>query len=92
MGVLDLKVPRDRAGNYRPALFARYRRVDSSLGETIRSMFLQGMSTRKVGDILDVLCGERLSAGTVSTIVKELDQAVSDYTNRPLADDVVFLF
>ena len=92
VGVLDLKIPRDRASQYQPELIERYRRVDSSLEETIRAMFLQGVSTRKVGDILDVLCGERLSASKVSTVVKELDQAVSNYANRPLEDDFVFLF
>lgn len=92
VGLLDLKIPRDRASQYQPELIKRYRRVDGSLEETIRAMFLQGVSTRKVGDILDVLCGERLSASKVSTVVKELDGAVSDYANRPLEDDFVFLF
>lgn len=92
VGVLDLKIPRDRASQFQPELIERYRRVDSSLEETIRAMFLQGVSTRKVGDILDVLCGERLSASKVSTVVKELDQAVGDYANRPLEDNFVFLF
>lgn len=92
VGMLDLKIPRDRASQYQPELIERYRRVDSSLEETIRAMFLQGVSTRKVGDILDVLCGERLSASKVSTVVKELDQAVGDYANRPLEDNFVFLF
>lgn len=92
VGLLDLEVPRDRGSKYRPDLFARYQRVDSSLEETIRAMFLQGVSTRKVGDILDVLCGQRLSAGKVSTVVKELDGAVSDYANCPLDDEFLFLF
>jgi len=92
VGLLDLKIPRDRASQYQPELIERYRRVDSSLEETIRAMFLQGVSTRKVGDILDVLCGERLSASKVSTVVRELDQAVGDYANRLLEDDFVFLF
>jgi transposase-like protein len=38
------------------------------------------------------LCGERLSASKVLTVVKELDQAISEYANRPLEDDFVFLF
>jgi len=92
VGMLDLKVPRDREGQYRPDLFARYQRVDSSLEETIRAMFLRGVSTRKVGEILDVLCGERLSASKVSTVTKELDQAVIDFANSPIEDDFVFLF
>jgi len=92
VGLLDLTIPRDRDSQYQPELFERYRRVDSSLENTIRAMFLQGVSTRKVGDVLEVLCGERLSASKVSTVVKELDQAVSDYANRPLEDNFVFLF
>jgi len=92
VGVLDLKVPRDREGKYRPDLFARYQRVDGSLEETIRAMFLRGVSTRKVGEILDVLCGERLSASKVSTVVRELDQAVIDFANSPINDDFLFLF
>lgn len=92
VGVLDLQVPRDRKGQYQPELFRRYQRVDSSLEETILAMFLQGVSTRKVGDILDVLCGERLSASKVSTVVRELDTAVSDFANHPIEDDFVFLF
>jgi putative transposase len=92
VGVLDVAVPRDRQGNYQPGLFGRYQRVDRSLQETVRAMFLQGVSTRKVGDVLEVLCGERLSASKVSTVVKELDAAVRDFANRPLEDDFVFLF
>ena len=92
VGVLDLKVPRDREGKYRPDLFARYQRVDGSLEATIRAMFLRGVSTRKVGEILDVLCGERLSASKVSTVVRELDQAVIDFANSPINDDFLFLF
>ena len=92
VGALDLKVPRDREGKFQPGLFKRYRRVDGSLEETIRAMFLRGVSTRKVGEILDVLCGERLSASKVSTVVRELDQAVIDFANSPIDDDLLFLF
>ncbi len=63
VGALDIQVPRDREGKYQPALFARYRRVDRSLEEAIKAMFLGGVSTRKVGDILEVLCGEPALAG-----------------------------
>ena len=92
VGALDLKVPRDREGKFQPGLFKRYRRVDGSLEETIRAMFLRGVSTRKVGEILDVLCGERLSASKVSTVVRELDQAVIDFANSPIENDLLFLF
>jgi putative transposase len=92
VGVLDRQVPRDRQGKYRPALWARYQRVDRSLEATIRAMFLSGVSTRRGSDVLDALCGERLSASKVSPVVKEFDQAVRAFGNCPIEDKVVFLF
>jgi transposase-like protein len=92
IGSLDLVVPRDREGGYSPDLFERYQRVDKSLQATIRSMFLSGVSTRKIGDILDVLCGERVSSSYVSSVNAELDEAVASYANCPLEDDFAFLF
>ena len=92
VGSLDLRIPRDREGGYRPDLFERYQRVDKSLQGTIRSMFLCGVSTRKIGDILDVLCGQRVSSSYVSTVNTELDEAVASYANSPLEDDFVLLF
>lgn len=92
VGTIELAVPRDREGAWQPAVFRRYRRVAPVVDATIRSMFLNGVSTRKVGDILDILCGSRLSASYVSKVTKELDGAVRGFANRPIEDDFVFLF
>ena|GEM_PF-6864322 len=63
VGTVDIRVPRDREGQYQSGLFEWYQRVDRSLEETVRAMFLCGVSTRKVGDVLEVLCGEPALAG-----------------------------
>jgi len=91
-GVLDLKVPRDREGRYKPTVFERYKRVEGVIDDGIRAMFLRGVSTRKVGEILDVLFGERLSSSYVSQISKELDRALMEFSNSPVDDDFRFLF
>jgi len=91
-GVLQLQVPRDRAGQFQPGLFERYQRVEPSLAEAIRQLFIVGVSTRKVGVVLDALCGGGVSASTVSVILKELDEAVRAFANAPIVDDFVFLF
>jgi len=91
-GVLELKVPRDREGRYSPSVFRRYKRVEGVVDDGIRAMFLRGVSTRKVGEILDVLFGERLSASYVSQVSKELDQRVSEFWNSPVDDDFRFLY
>jgi len=91
-GVLQLQVPRDRAGTFQPELFGRYQRFERSFEEGIRQLFLAGASTRKIGEVLASLCGTRVSAGKVSSVLKELNQAVRDFANAPLADDYLFLF
>jgi putative transposase len=91
-GELSVRVPRDRAGRYQPDLFERYRRVEKSLEAGIRQLFLTGVSTRKVGEVLTALCGAGVSASKVSTVTKALDQAVRDFANQPIVDDVLFLF
>ena len=86
-GVLELKIPRDREGRYKPKVFERYKRVERKVDDGIRAMFLRGVSTRKVGEVLDVLFGRNLSASYVSKVTKELDQAVREYENSPVDDD-----
>jgi transposase-like protein len=73
VGVPQLQVPRDRKGRFQPDLFARYRRFEPSLEEAIRQLFIAGVSTRKVGPVLNALCGSVVSAGKVSSVLKELD-------------------
>jgi putative transposase len=57
VGAVELTVPRTRDGGYNPDMFKRYKRVHDVVNRGIREMFLKGVSTRKVRDVLDVLCG-----------------------------------
>jgi putative transposase len=91
-GKIEFQVPRDRSGEYQPDCFTRYKRIDRAVDDGIRSMFLRGVSTRKVGEILDALCGFEVSAGYVSTVTKELDELVRSFENSAIGDDYAFLF
>jgi putative transposase len=92
VGWMELEVPRDRAGEYQPECFERYKRVCRVVDEGIKAMFLRGVSTRKVRDILDCLCGEGVSASYVSEVTKALDSEVKAFENRPIENDFAFLF
>ena len=91
-GELDLEVPRDREGTYQPGYFEKYKRATGKVEEGIRAMFLRGVSTRKVGEVLDALCGFTVSAGYVSKVTKGLDKLVREYENAPIDDNFAFLF
>lgn len=92
VGELQLVIPRDREGKFQTTWIARYQRVEETVDKLIREMVIKGVSTNKVGDILDVVMGYRLSKSYVSEATKELDAAVQEYFARPLDDGFVFLF
>ncbi len=83
---------RDRGSGYAPGVFERYKRVHELVDEGIKEMFLRGVSTRKVGQVLNALSGSDVSAGYVSRVTKELDWEVRRFENEPVNDDYALLF
>ena len=47
-------------------------------------MVIQGVSTRKVTQITEELCGTEFSKSTISNLCEELDPIVEEFRNRPL--------
>jgi transposase-like protein len=91
-GLLDaIRVPRDREGGYRPGVLPRYCRRQRQVDRMVREMFLSGVSTRRVEEVVMPLLGEGISAQTVSRITRSLDAEVSLYHRRRLDDDYLYL-
>jgi len=90
--ILNLRVPRSRDGTYQSLILPRFGRHEGSVEDVICDAFLGGLSTRRVGDVLEPLLGEPVSASTVSRITKSLDAEVRRYHNRPLPTDIVYFF
>src|SRR5688500_227672 len=86
VGTLTLRIPRDRAGEFSPTLFARYQRSEQAFMLALAEMYVQGVSTRKVTHIVETLCGVTISASEVSALVKRLDHELAAWRTRPLAD------
>jgi len=91
LGVISgIRVPRAR-GRVERQVFRRYQRRQGVVDALIREMFLAGISTRRVGQVLSVLLGEPVSAQTVSRLARSLDQEVARFHEAPLTDDVRYL-
>jgi putative transposase len=56
------------------------------------AMYLRGVSTRHVGELLDGLVGVSVSAGRVSELARKLDVEVSAFHRRALEDRYAYLF
>lgn len=91
IGKLELRVPRDRSGEFSTALFERYARSEKALVAALAEMYVQGVSTRKVKAITEELCGHSFSASSISAINKGLDESLARFANRHLDEAYPYL-
>lgn len=91
VGDLELLVPQDRDGTFSTRLFQRYQRSEKALCLSLMEMYVRGVSTRKVKEITEKLCGRTFSSQTVSNLAKELDERVEEWRNRPLEGEYPYL-
>jgi putative transposase len=84
IGTLNLLVPQDREGSFSPRLFARYQRNEKALILALMEMYVEGVSTRKVKEVTEVLCGISFSKSLVSQLAGGLDSELERWRNRPL--------
>ena len=84
IGTITLKVPRTREGEFSPDLWERYQRSEQAFVLALCEMVLQGVSTRKVEEVTQVLCGAAFSKSQVSKLCLVLDPLVKSWRERPL--------
>ena len=92
VGELEIEVPRDRAGTFRPKVFERYRRMEQPLEGALERAYLEGLSTRRVGDIARALTGRGLSASGVSRLNARLGERLKEWRERPLKGSYPYLY
>jgi putative transposase len=80
----DLKVPRDREGQFHTQVFERYQRYEPHIAEGLTQMFVAGVSTHKVGEVAQTLLGVEPSASTISRLNQSLSQQFEAWRQRPL--------
>jgi transposase-like protein len=91
IGKLELRVPRDRSGEFSAALFERYQRSEKALVAALAEMYVQGVLTRKVKAVTEELCGHSFSASSISAINRGLDEALERFADRPLEGPYPYL-
>lgn len=86
MGPLDLAVPQVRGLGFYPESIEKGSRSEKALKLAIAQMYLEGVSTRRVQDITEKLCGYEVSSTQVSRLTQELDGQFEQFRNRPLGE------
>jgi len=72
VGTITLRVPQIRGRKFSTELFARYHRNEQALVPALMEMVADGVSTRKVAQITEELCGTKFSKSTVSELCKHV--------------------
>ncbi len=80
----EIKVPRDREGQFHTQVFERYSRYEPHIAEGLTHMFVAGTSTHKVGEVAQTLMGVAPSASTISRLNQTLTQQFDAWRQRPL--------
>ena len=71
-GDVTLAVPRDRNGDFQPALLDKYQTSTNELEDKIIALYAKGVSTRDIQETLDELYGVEVSAATISTVTDKV--------------------
>lgn len=82
--VRSISVPQDREGIFSTRLFSRYRRNEKALCLALMEMYVDGVSTRRVKDITEKLCGVSFSKSLVSSLAGSLDSELEGWRSRRL--------
>jgi putative transposase len=80
----DLKVPRDREGQFHSQVFERYSRYEPEVADALTQMFVSGVSTHKVGEVAQTLTGVAPSASAVSRLNQTLTEQYDVWRERSL--------
>jgi len=83
-GTIDLQIPKLRAGAYLPPFLEPRRRSEQALLAVIQQAYVEGVSTRRVEDLVQALGCSGISKSQVSRICQQLDEQVQAFRARPL--------
>jgi transposase-like protein len=89
--IQDIAVPRTRRG-FRTQLFERYKRRQAQLDEAICDIFVGGVSTSRVGEVMEGLTGTKPSPSSVSRVFHTLEGEFANWKTRPLAAEYAYAF
>ena len=91
-GKVDLNIPRDREGEFEPAVVKKNQSDISSIEDQVLSMYAKGMSTRDMEKHLESLYGMDVSPELISRITDRIIPMINEWQSRPLSAIYAIVF
>jgi putative transposase len=79
VGTIDLSVPRVRDGSFYPSMLEPRKRAERALVAVVQEAYIQGVSTRRVDDLVQQLGMTGISKSQVSRLCQALDGRSSGF-------------
>lgn len=92
LGEVDIRVPRDRNGEYEPKIIAKHSRNADGMEDKIISLYACGMSQRDIAEQIKELYDVEISPELVTKITEKIMPEVVAWQNRPLETIYPFVF
>lgn len=83
-GELEIKVPRDRQGEYEPQLVNKHQSDVSSIEDKVIFLYAQGVSTRDIQKTMQEMYGIEVDDSRVSKITDKILPLIKEWQERPL--------
>ena len=84
IGALELRIPKLRSGSFFPSFLEPRKMSEKALVAVVQEAYVQGVSTRKVDDLVQSMGMTGISKSQVSRLCEELDQKVQEFLGRDL--------
>jgi transposase-like protein len=92
VGTVELRVPRVRDGGFFPSLLEPRKRAERALVAVVQEAYVEGVSTRRVDDLVKALGMDGISKSQVSRLCQALDAEVARFRARPLTAAYPYLW
>jgi transposase-like protein len=89
---LQLKIPRDRQGQFYPLILALLREQDSQIHDISFNLYSKGLTTRDIGDVLELIYGKNYSKSTISKINTSFYEQMEAWRNRKIDKEYLAVY
>lgn len=84
VGPVEIDVPRDREGSFKPQIVKKRQRRLDGIDELVLSLTARGLTTGEIAAHFDDVYGAKVSKDTISRITEKVSEEMAEWTNRPL--------
>jgi transposase-like protein len=89
---IELRIPRDRLGQFKPVALALLREQESYLREVCFELYSKGLSTAQAGEIMEKIYGHHYSSSTVSLINKQFYSQMEQWRSKKLEEHYLVVY